>query len=323
MSQMFTYTEDMPYMSPAQNKANFYKLPRSLLLPPYLAHNPYFVDFTDQVDVVFDETIEKPAYALANVRNMWTASKGTQATINANQMIDITNWGGADRGTVANQVTTLGLQFATAEALSDNSYRVISKYLGQYWYGKGLQSSTDFMNFCMGTNMSLVPLWTQDYGANSDYSTAFIPQSSIPPGSTLLTTMGSTSLAEEMAAVPFYPQVSHSTVGGWVRPPLAYDQVGGSLEQVTVPFYTGGGTYPVPVTFSSPWYPTTHVIIELPYGSTVSALTVRDFFYEIANYNLVLYAIDVFVPLPVTTVYVGAASFYQNTIRVRSPHYSL
>ena len=305
-------------MSPAQNKANFYKLPRSMLLPPYLASNPHFVDFTDKIDEVFDGALEQPAYALANIRNMWTASKGTRATINANQMIDITNWGGPDRGTIANQVTMLGLQFATAEALSDNSYRVMAKYIGQYWYGKGLQSSVDFMNFCLGTNMNLVPLWTQDYGTNNNYATAFVPLSSIPLGSTLITDL--TTTTEEMAVVDFYPIPTHSRVGGWSAYPYV-GRVNAPLQAASSAFYAGGGTLPLTITFSSPWYPTTHVTIELPYGSSVSPLTVNDFFYEIANYNLVLYEINVFVDYTLDHIYIGAASFYQNTISIRSPHY--
>jgi len=299
MTQMFNYTVDMPYLSPKQNTDNFYKLPRSVLLPPYLASNQYFVDFLNQIDFVFDPTIEQPLYALSKIRNMWVFNKESMAKVNNAQMIDFSEWGGPDQGTVANQVTMLGLDLSTAEIVDDNSYRALSRFIGQYWYDKGKQSAIDFMNFCLGTNLKLTPLWTQDYKT-------FVPKSSIPAGATYIGDAGRPNISQ------FYPVYRHSTVGGWIDGSVK-NSVGKPLRHLATPN--------VPV--DNPWWPTTHVSIKVTYPSVLQAESIGNFFYEIANENLVLHEISTEADTNVGTILLGAGGNNNSAVGVRSAYYPL
>ena len=219
----YTYTTDLPTQVPVENARLYVKLPRSILLPPYLAINPYFVEFTDAIDQIFDAPIDAKIQALANLRNVWATSKTTEATIASGKMISIEEWGGPDRSTVINQVNMLGMRLTNADLLDDNSYRTISRFLGQYWFEKGKGAMIDFLNFCTNTQFALINLWTQDYKT-------FLPEGDSGIGTTI------------------------------------YD----------------GGT----------WYPTTHVRLQVIGSASASDLqTIGTFFYEIANYNLVLDAI--------------------------------
>jgi hypothetical protein len=218
---IYTYTVDLPYTIPEHNRREFFRLPRSILLPPYLLINPYFVEYVDAIDTIFDSPIESKIEALRNIRNMWVTTKDTESSIQDELMIEFVDWGGPDRATVVSQVNLLGLKLAAANLVDENSYRTLSRFLGLYWFGKGKKSAIDFMNFCLKTDFLINRLWTKDY-------VDFVPDGAVDIGATI------------------------------------YDNPPG------------------------PWYPTTHVRITVPAGYNVDPITIANFFYEIANYNLVL-----------------------------------
>jgi hypothetical protein len=259
---VFTYTEDPPFEDPDQNKKAYYRLPRKILLPPYLESNPYFVQMCEAIDEVFDGTIESKTLALQLIRDVWATNKTTEEAIAEGRMIDFSDWGGVDHATNVQQVNNLGLNISTAEAVDDLSYRALSKFVGSYWFGKGKNSAIDFLNFCLGTNITATPLWTQDYET-------FFPY----PGDTgefiFDPTRNSTS--------EYYPQIKHTVVGGWTG--SGYSGVGIPLKQYTAPS--------VPADPPA-WFPTTHVDLTLPQDTKVSPEVIGRLFYEISNYNLVI-----------------------------------
>lgn len=259
----FTYSLDPPFEDPKENQRAFYRLPRSILLPPYLESNPYFVEFCDAIDEVFDSPIEATTFALQNIRNVWATNKTTEEKIKQGRMIDFSEWGGVDHATNVQQTNNLGLRISTAEAIDDQGYRALSKYIGSYWFGKGKRSAVDFLNYCLGTNITIVPLWTQDYVTFSPYpgdSADFIFDPS------------------RHQSQDYYPVRSHSVVGGW-----GTNAAGTSLQQWTTPTVV-----PDPPA----WYPTTHVDIKLPLNNSVPADVIGRLFYELANYNLVIRNIE-------------------------------
>lgn len=218
---IYTYTVDLPHTDASKNRREYYRLPRSVLLPPYLLVNPYFVEYTDSIDEVFDATIEHKLEGLRNIRNMWATNKTTEAKISDQAMVEFIDWGGTDRATVVKQVNLLGLRLSNANLVDENSYRTLSRFLGLYWFEKGKNSAVDFLNFCLGTDFEIQNLFTQDYAT-------------------------------------FHPETD-AIVGAKV-----YDDPPG------------------------PWYPTTHVRLTVPGAYRVDPITTANFFYEIANYNLVL-----------------------------------
>lgn len=163
MSLCFSYTNDLPYTSAPLNKRAFTKLPKSILLAPYLFTNQYFVDYADSIDRVFDYSIEAKLDALSNIRNMWVSTKAMEQKVADGEMIDFMDWGGPERAVIVQQVNMLGMKLANAGVASETGYRALAKFLGSYWFGKGRNAAVDFLNFCLGTGLTITPLVTQDY----------------------------------------------------------------------------------------------------------------------------------------------------------------
>lgn len=222
---IYTYTNDKPSTDPAENKRLGYRTPRSILLPPYLAINPYFTDFADAVDEVFESTVDIPTEVLGNLRNMWVQNPTMETEyIQAEQLIPFSAWSQPEREILVKQVNALGLKLQSAGVLTDDNYQTVARFVGRYWFQKGTQSFIDFINYCLSTTLTVVKLWTQDY-------------------------------------VNFVPEGDPS---------------------IGTPLWEGGT-----------WYPTTHVSLVASGGlQQLDPQTLINFFYEIANYNLVLHSIE-------------------------------
>ncbi len=228
---LFTYTLDTPSEDHVENVRLGYRTPRTVLLPPYLYTNPYFLQYAEAIDTVFGPLVDEKIEILKNLRNMWPTDPALEEAIYNNAvtdepvMLDDSQWPSYERQLVVQQVNTLGMNLQSAGLLTDKQYQQISRWVGKYWFGKGTQSFIDFMNYCLGTSLTVIKLWTEDY-------------------------------------VTFLPE--------------------------------GDGGIGTPIWENGTWYPTTHVQIEVA-GGNLASVSVQDlitFFYEIANYNLVLKAVD-------------------------------
>jgi hypothetical protein len=225
MSTVYSYTLNPPTSDPDENKRLGYRTPRSILLPPYMATNPLFVDFMDAVDEVYEPLVDMKTEILGDLRNVWVTNPQLENNqIEDNQLIPFEAWSQPERDLLVKQVNALGMKLQNAGIISNDSYQVISRWVGQYWFGKGTQAFIDFINYCLSSSLAVTKLWTQDY-------------------------------------VTFVPE-GDPTIG--------------------TPIWEGG-----------PWYPTTHVSIVASGGlQQLDINTLISFFYEIANYNLVLYAVQ-------------------------------
>lgn len=214
-----------PYIDPKINRRLGYKTPRSILLPPYLAFNQYYVDYTNAMDAVYGPTIDSKIDILANIRNMWVTNPAMEQKVLDHEMLVPFDWSQPERALLVKQVNLLGMKLQTAGIVSDTSYQTIARFVGQYWFQKGTQAFISFINFCLSSNLQAINLWTDDY-------------------------------------------VNFVEVGD---------------PSIGTPIWQGGT-----------WYPTTHVTISANAGdlANVDLVTLTTFFYEIANYNLVLNNID-------------------------------
>ena len=246
----YSYTIDLPTQSPAQNLRLGVKLPRSILLAPYLGTNPYFVDYTKTIDELWDWTIEARLESLKNLRVLYAPGPHAETLIAAGSVLQFHDWSGPDRATVVNQVNLLGLKLQSAGLADERSYRALHKFVGSYWYEKGRSSTVDFLNFCLGESLVIENLWSKDY-------------------------------------VNFLPE-GNSGIGAKITD--------------TVP---------------GPWFPTTHVRLRAVGAfNSINSQTLGRFFYEIANYNLVLESIAQLYTVniigngvyPATVVNVGATT---------------
>jgi hypothetical protein len=229
----YQYTLNVPSTNPVENKRLGFRTPRSILLPPYLASNPYFVEYMDAIDSVFESTVDIPTEILGDLRNMWVSNPALETTyIDEAQLIPFEAWSQPEREILVKQVNMLGMKLMNAGIISNDSYQAIARWVGAYWFGKGTQSFINFINYCLSSSLSVTRLWTQDY-------------------------------------VHFVPD-GDPTIG--------------------VPIWEGG-----------PWYPTSHVAIVAQGGlQGLDISTLISFFYEIANYNLVLSSIDISFDMYIT-----------------------
>jgi hypothetical protein len=206
-------------------------IPRSTLLPPYLSSNPYFVEYTNAMDAVYGDSVDKELHALSNIRNMWVQNPATESLVEAGQLIPTDTWSTPNRDLVVKQVNALGMKLQTAGIITDDAYQTIARFVGLYWFGKGTGAFMDFVNYCLSSDFRVYNMWTKNY-------------------------------------VDFYNEGD---------------------PQIGTPLWEGGE-----------WYPTTHVTIEAKGGlKGIDILTLQQFFYEIANYNLVLFSIDENYDIPI------------------------
>jgi hypothetical protein len=229
----YQYTLDVPSTNPVENKRLGYRTPRSILLPPYMAQNPYFVEFMDAIDDVFEASVDIPTEILGDLRNMWVSNPALETQyVEEAQLIPFEAWSQPERQILVKQVNMLGMKLMNAGIISNDSYQAIARWVGAYWFGKGTQSFINFINYCLSSSLQVSRLWTQDY-------------------------------------VHFFKD-GDAAIG--------------------TPLWEGGT-----------WYPTTHVAIVAQGGlQGLDISTLISFFYEIANYNLVLHSVDISFDMWVT-----------------------
>lgn len=205
-----------------------YRVPRSVLLPPYLAMNEYFVEYSDAIDHVFKTTVDSKIHALQNIRNMWVTNPVLEQKVIEHSIIDLDDWTKPERELLVKQVNLLGMKLKSAGVLTDDDYLLISRFVGQYWFGKGTQAFVEFINFCLNVDLRVHRLWSEDLGDQE------------------------------------------------------YHNLTRDVDFTGTPKWEGGN-----------WFPTTHVELEALGGlGDLTNELLAEFFYEIANFNLVLNAID-------------------------------
>jgi hypothetical protein len=233
MATQYVYTQDWPTTDVKEALRLGYRIPRDILLPPYLYVNDYFREFAEAIDNVFEPLVDIKTEILGDLRNMWV----TNPTLESNQiaksvLIPFEAWSQPERELLVKQVNMLGMKLRSAGIISDDSYQQIARWVGMYWFGKGTQAFIDFINYCLSTSLEVIKLWTEDY------------KTFVPAGS--------------------------SSIG--------------------TPIWEGGT-----------WYPTTHVRINAAGGlKNIDMQSLINFFYEIANYNLVLESINLVYNLWIT-----------------------
>lgn len=215
-----------------------YKLPRRDLLPRYMS-DPYFVAGADIMDSVMQDTVDKGITALRNIRNAWITNPEVEQFIIDKELLPNDRWSTFERRVLVQQVNMLGMELASAGFISNESFQNLSRWLGIFWWERGTYAMIEFMNFCLGIDLSMEKLWS--VGDNGPYEYG-----------------------------DFEPEGPNGT------PPAT-------------PIWEGGYAFP-----------TTHIRISALGG--LLGMTPEDvgaFFYEIANYNLVIESVDSVFDVPI------------------------
>ena len=224
------YQQDIP--DPKTARTEGIRMARSIVLPPYLATNQFFVDWLDCMDQLFETSVDDKIEVIKNIRNMWVTNPQLEQKVQAQEMINQIDWSVPEQAIVLKQLNMLGLQLSSPTVMFDEySFMNFCRFLGFYWLQKGTHTFMDFVNFCTGTQFVIKNCWTKDY-------------------------------------INFYAEGS---------------------EEIGTPIWEGGE-----------WYPTTHIVFQSINPTTTDVTMLGQLFYEIANYNLVLYSIDSIYNLPIT-----------------------
>lgn len=158
------FTINFPSIDYKENKRLGYRLPTKVILPQYLVSNPFFEDFFDAVDQVYDRYVYPQIDALANVRNMWYSNPYVEQKILDNSLINLSDWSIPANEVVVKQLSTLGLTLGQSAGLfTTENFLSLCRHLGQFWYEKGTDKFMDFVNFCCGTHFQMKNLWTENY----------------------------------------------------------------------------------------------------------------------------------------------------------------
>lgn len=207
------------------------RIPRSILLPPYLKLSPYFEEFTEGIDYVFKTSVDEKIRVIENLRNMWVTNPNLEYKVVEQEILSVEDWSVPERSILASQVNMLGMKLKTANILPDNAYSRLSRFLGTYWFEKGTAKFIEFINFCTSSDIKMYRLWSENTHPN-EYFNMTREVNGEPPGT---------------------------------------------------PVWEGGT-----------WYPTSHIELEANFSSMIDLdlETLTEFFYEIANYNLVLNTIE-------------------------------
>ena len=136
-----------------------YRLPRKKLLPPYMS-DPYFQEFGDIIDETYKELIDDKIAILSELRTGWHDNKQLESLILDEQMIDHSDWDHLERDLVAKQVNSLGLALSTG-ALDAMLLQNIARHVGFYWWERGTAGFLEFMNYCLGMNVTMKNMWAQ------------------------------------------------------------------------------------------------------------------------------------------------------------------
>lgn len=161
---MSTFTTDFPYIDFSQNIRLGYRLPIKVIVPSYMLVAPIFEDFFDAIDTVFDKRVYEKTNILGNLRNMWVINPETEQKILNGEMLDVEDWSLPEREIVGKQLNLLGLQLGESASLfSDKDFIALCRFLGMYWFEKGMSSFMAFVNYSCRTHYTIVNLWTKDY----------------------------------------------------------------------------------------------------------------------------------------------------------------
>ncbi len=217
-----------------------YKIPRKVLLPPYLTAD-YFQQYGDIIDAVYKTEVDQKVAIIRELRSGWHENPDVEALILNGSLIDNSAWDTLERSLVTQQDNSLGMYLSSAGSITTESLTTISRFLGFYWWERGTYGFLEFINFCLGTGLTMTNLWAE-YNPADPNNTEYLN---------------------------FTPENDDGTPPG-------------------TPIWEGGT-----------WFPTTHVTLTARGGLSLEATDLVTFFYEIANYNLVVNAIDYNFDIPV------------------------
>lgn len=136
---------------------------RAILLPPYLAAAPLWPALMDSIDKLFEDT-DSATKQLRNIRDPYPVSPLVQSAIDEGTMFDSDSFEyQQDLSLLLKQLEFVGMPLSNPSYVSTQQALMLFRNAAAYWYMKGTGKIVDFINFTMGSSLSMYPMWTNDY----------------------------------------------------------------------------------------------------------------------------------------------------------------
>lgn len=136
---------------------------RSILLPPYLAVSPVWTSMMDSIDTLFADT-DAATSQLRALRDPYPVGPEIQTAINNGKFFDTSSAEyQQDLSLLIKQLEFVGLPLSNPSYLTQVQALLLFRNAAAYWYSKGTGKIVDFINFTMGSTLSIHNMWTADY----------------------------------------------------------------------------------------------------------------------------------------------------------------
>jgi hypothetical protein len=129
---------------------------RSILLPEGML-TEHWISLLDGIDTVWKDTIDDRVKAVRDVRHSYVVPKSTSGFVDSAALSTV------DRETYIKKIRFLGLPINNLASISDNSLLRLSASIGSYWFNKGANNLDKYLSYVFNVNLTIVPLWTNDY----------------------------------------------------------------------------------------------------------------------------------------------------------------
>lgn len=151
-------------------------MPYRDLLPPYMNHQAW-ADFADAIEETFGTKCEPALKALKYLRTLYpgetTPPLGPQAEsidpstlagkVDLKTMLVPEDFLAFDTVTETRRLNMLGLHISDPTLLDAGTMQRLVQNIAQFWFSKGRSNIMEFLAFCLNADISIKPLWSNDY----------------------------------------------------------------------------------------------------------------------------------------------------------------
>lgn len=144
---------------------------RNTLLPAYLAENPVWQEMIESFEEAFGDEYDRWIDAVALSRNTHLfddeEDENGVPLVRSTEHLYI-----PERETLVYMAQMLGFNYPSFQnrLFSVEDYMRIVQWMSLYVKEQGFESFMDFFSYCLGTELTISPLWSKDY-------TSFVPES--------------------------------------------------------------------------------------------------------------------------------------------------
>jgi hypothetical protein len=134
------------------------------LLPPYLS-NSTWTSLTDCIDTLFAD-VDSSVKQLRGIRDPYVVGPIIRTAIANGTLFDLdSSEYQQDVSLLLKQLAFVGMPLKKPGFLTSAQLLLLFRHTAEYWYSKGTPALVDFLNYILGSELTVNGLWTSDYKA--------------------------------------------------------------------------------------------------------------------------------------------------------------